>query len=242
MALTGGLILSSTDIYTNDDVQMHPLGACGQDKHGDLYRYAKLASNDVSAGYLVTSLAAEANHQNIAVAVATAVGDTAIELTPGATAVDANEYDWGYLVFNDVSPEGEWYRITSHDAANASTQFTVNVERPFLTATTTSSEATLVRNPWQKPAVSQLVTERAAGVTVVDVDVSARPYTWLKTRGVASVLTDTAGVTVGYFATISDQVNGALGVISDIDQEGRIAQALSTGTATEFNAYYLTID
>lgn len=242
MALSGVTIITANDIYNNDTVQMHALGTVGMDKNGDLYRYAELATSDVSAGYLVTSLSREANHQNIAVAVATAVGDTSIELTPGATAVDANEYDEGYLVFNDVSPEGEWYRITSHDSAAASTQFTVTVERPFLTATTTSSEASLVRNPWKKPAVSQLIAERAAGVTVVDVDVSVAPYTWLKTRGVAAVLVDTTGVTVGYKAAISDQVNGAVGVYSDVDAEEVVGQMMATGTATEFNPIYLTID
>lgn len=241
MALTGGLLLSSTDIYTNDDVQMHALGAVGVDKYGDVYRYAKIAT-DVSAGYLLVSLAKEGNHQNVVLGAAAAAGATSVEVSVGATAVDANEYDEGYLVFNDVSPEGEWYRIVSHDSSTGSENVTVVLERPLTTAATTSSQVSLVRNPWNAPAVSQLIAERPAGVTVVDVDVSERPYTWLKTKGVAAVLVDTAGITTGYKATISDQVNGAVGVLSDLDAEFEVGQMMATGTATEFNPIFLTID
>lgn len=239
--MAGITTITANDIYSNDDVQMHAIGTLAMDKYGDMYRYAKLAS-DVSAGYLVTSLAREANHQNIALSAAASVGDYIVYPTVGATAVDANEYDGGYLVFSDNSPEGEWYRIVSHDASTGSEAVKFTLERPLKTAATTSSEVALVRNPWMKPAVSQLIAERAAGVTVVDVDYSEAPYTWLKTKGVASVLVDTSGVTVGYKATISDQVNGAVGVLSDLDAEFEVGQAMQTGTAGEFNPVYLTID
>ena len=242
MSLTGMGVLSSTEIYSNDEVQQHALGAVGCDASGDLYRYAKLQS-DVSAGYLVTSLAREANHQNVPLGVAAAAEDKSVEVTVGATAVDANEYDEGYICFTDVSPEGEWYRILSHDASAAGSEdITIYLARRLITAATTSSEVALVRNPWNAPAVSQLIAERACGVTVVDVDYSERPYTWLKTRGVCSVLVDTAGITVGYKATISDQVDGAVGLYSDVDAECVVGQMMQTGTATEFNAIYLSID
>ncbi len=242
MSLSGATMITSTDIYKNDKTQMHALGQLGVDKYGDLYRYAKLATTDVVAGKLLTSLAREANHQNIALSAAAAVGATVVKPTVGATAVDANEYDEGYLIFSDVSPEGEWYRIVSHTTSAGSGAINVYLDRPLLTAATTSSEVTLVRNPWNAPAVSQLIAERPVGVTVVDVDVSEKPYTWLKTRGVAAVLIDTAGITVGYKATISDQVDGAVGVLSDLDAEFEVGQAMATGTATEYNPIYLTID
>lgn len=241
MALTGGIILTSTDIYSNDKVRKHAIGSLGVDKRGDLYRYAQLAS-DVSAGYLLTSLSREANHQDIALSAAAAVGDYKVIPTLGATAVDANEYVGGYLCFNDVSPEGEWYRIVSHEAAALSTDCDVYLERPLLTAATTSSEIALVRNPWMKPAVSQLIAERAAGVTVVDVDYSDRPFTWLKTKGVTPVLADSTGVTVGYKVCISDEDNGAVGVYSDVDAECVVGQAMEAGTDTEFNPVWLCID
>ncbi len=239
--LTGGIILAGNDPYVQDATQQHPLGALGMAENGDCYRYAKLAA-DATAGKLLVSLGREANHQNIALSAAAAAGDKLLVPTVGATAVDANEYDEGWIVFSDVSPEGELYKIVKHDASTGSEAVNFYVERGILTAATTSSEVALVRNPWNSPAVSQLIAERAAGVTISDWDVSEAAYGWLKTRGVAACLVDTAGVTVGYKVTISDQVNGAVGLYSDVDAECVVGQAMQTGTATEFNPIYLSID
>ena len=239
--MAGITVITANDIYENDSVKQHAIGTLAMDSYGDLYRYAKLAA-DVSAGYLVTSLSREANHQNVALSAAAAKGATLVKPTVGATAVDANEYDDGYLVFNDNSPEGEWYRVSHHDSSAGSAAVNIYLARPLMTAATTSSEVSLVRNPWMKPAVSQLVAERPAGVTVVDVDYSEAPYTWLKTKGVASVLMDATGVTVGYKCTISNETNGAVGLFSDVDGEPEVGWAMATGTATEFNPVWLTID
>lgn len=239
--MAGFTTITANDIYSNDAVAQHAVGQLAMDKYGDLYRYAKLAA-DVSAGYLLVSLGREANHQNVALSAAAAAGASLVIPTVGATAVDANEYDDGYLVFNDVAPEGEWYRVSHHDSSAGSAAVNIYLARPLLSAATTSSEVSLVRNPWMKPAVSQLIAERPAGVTVLDVDYSEAPYTWLKTKGVASVLVDASGITVGYKATISNETNGAVGVYSDVDAEFEVGQMMATGTATEFNPIYLTID
>ena len=155
--------------------------------------------------------------------------------------LDANEYDEGWLAFTDVSPEGEIYRVISHDASSGSEAVRFNLDRGLLAAATTSSEVALVRNAWNKPAVSQLIAERAAGVTVTDVDVSEKPYVWLKTRGVASVLAD-GTITVGYKVTISDATDGAVGLYSDVDAEAVVGQIMQGGTSGEFNPVYLCID
>lgn len=243
---TGPVHLASADMYSEEAVQMHALGAVGLAENGDLYRYARVISTgtDLIAGNLHTSLAREANHQNIALSAAVAVGAKVVAPTAGATAVDANEYDEGWLIFNDNSPEGEFYKIASHATSAGSAAFNVTLERGLKTAGTTTSEVELVRNPWNNVAISQLIAERPAGVAVQDWDVSVANFGWLKTRGMASCLVDTAGITVGYFATISNQVNGAVGVLTagSSEQEERVGQAMATGTATEFNSIYLTID
>lgn len=242
--LTGPLFIAEGDPYKTHNRQMHPYGAVALAENGDIYRYTRIISSgtDLIAGNLQVSLGREANHQNVALSAAAAVGDKKVIPTVGATAVDANEYDEGWLVFSDVSPEGELYKITTHEANAGSLATDVNLERGLLTAATTSSEVTLVRNPWNNPAISQLIAERAAGVSLVDWDVSVANFGWLKTRGVAACLVDTGGLTVGYVGAISDQVNGAIGVFSDVDAEVPICQAMQTGTATEFNPFYFYID
>jgi len=240
MALTGAITLTSTDIYSNDGIRKHAIGALGTDKYGDLYRYARLAA-DVSAGYLLTSLGREANHQDVVLGADAAKGAYKVSVTVGATAVDADEYVGGVLGFNDNSPEGEWYRIVSHGASSGSEDVDFYLERPLLTVATTASQVSITRNTWMKPAVSQLIAEAAAGVTVVDVDVSVKPFTWLKTKGKAPVLAD-GTITVGYMVTISDATDGNVGVYSDVDAEKIVGQMDQAGVATEFNVCNLCID
>jgi hypothetical protein len=243
--LSGPIQLHDVDPYVEADTQQHPYGALAIAKNGDAYRYTRIISTgtDLIAGNLIVSISRESNHQNIALSAAASVGDASVAPTVGATAVDANEYDEGFIIFNDVSPEGEWYQITSHGTSSAGSEaVTVNIEPTLKTAATTSSEVELVRNPWNNPAISQLIAERACGIPVSDWDVSVANFGWLKTRGMASVLVDTTGITVGFKATISDQVNGAVGLYSDVDAEFEVGQMMATGTATEFNSIYLTID
>ena len=229
--------------YKQTNVQQHSLGTKAVSANGDIYRYTKINStaSDLIAGNLQVSLAREANHQNAALSAAAAVGDTLIIPTFGATAVDANEYEEGTLVFNDNSPEGETYSITKHDsnAGSLATNFTITPT--LLTDATTASQVSLVRNPWNNPAISQLSTERACGVSIVDWDVSAANFGWLKTRGVAGVLVDTNAVAAGLAAAISIATNGAVGSVQG-DDDMKIGQMMETGTATEFNSIYLTID
>lgn len=241
--LTGNAAIFSLNPYEQTAVQEHPLGAIGPAENGDLYRYTKINStaSDLIAGNLQVSLSREDNHQNVALSAAAAVGATSVAPTVGATAVDANEYDEGWLIFNDVSPEGEWYQVTSHDASSGSEAVTVKISPTLQTAATTSSEVTLVRNVWNNPAISQLIAERPAGIPVVDWDVSAANYGWLKTKGMAAALADGA-ITVGYKVTISDATDGAVGLYSDVDAEFEVGQMMDAGVSGEFNPIYLTID
>jgi len=244
---TGNIQIHEQDIYTPHRYQMHPLGTVAMAENGDLYRYVYAGETDGTdfvAGKLYTSIAQTDNHRDMTVAASNSIGDTVVTLDLGATAITANEYDEGYLYFNDNSPEGEWYQIKSHEVSDASTECKFTLARPLKSATVAdSSQATITRNPYRKPAISQLITEKAVGVAVCDWDLSNyEQYGWLKTRGRACVLIDTAGITVGYMATISDQVDGALGLYSDVDAEKPIAQLLDTGTATEFIPVDLFID
>ena len=231
--------------YDESNVQQHNMGAIAVAPNGDAYRYTRIISTgtDLIAGHLHTALAGEANHLNRALGAAAAVGATSVEVAVGGTQVDANEYDEGTLSFNDVSPEGEFYTVRSHDASAAGSEdVTVNIAPNLRTAATTSSQVELIRNPWNNPAISQLITTRATGVAVQDWDVSVANFGWLKTRGVAAVLQDTTASTIGQLVAISNQVDGAVGALGTIAQEQQVGQTLGTSIATEFNSVYLTID
>ena len=224
---------------------MHALGAIAMAENGDLYRYVYAGTTtDFVAGKLYVGIAQTDNHRDMTVAASNVIGDRVVTLDLGATAITANEYDEGFLFFNDNSPEGEWYKIKSHEVSDLSTECKFTLDRPLLTATTVdSSEATITRNPYRIPAISQLITEKAVGVPVCNWDVSAyERYGWLKTRGPACVLIDANGTTVGYKVAISDATDGAVGATAGDQTEVVIGQMLDTGTAGEYCPLNLMID
>lgn len=244
MKLTGAPQIFDLDPYANSNTQQHNLGSIAISSNGDAYRYTRIISTgtDLVAGHIHTALAGEANHLNRVLGAAVAIGATSVEVAVGATAVDANEYNEGTLAFNDVSPEGETYFIESHDASTGSEDITVVISPSLKTAATTSSQVELIRNPWNNPAVSQLITTRAVGVAIQDWDVSVANFGWLKTRGVAAVLADTTASTIGHLVAISNQTDGAVGALGTIAEESPVGQTLGISVATEFNSVYLTID
>src|SRR3990167_2167 len=129
--MKGSPVIFNLDPYGQTNVQFHQLGAKGVMENGDIWRYTRIISTgtDLIAGNLLVALSEEANHQNVVLSAAAAIGAKLVIPTVGATAVDANEYDEGFLFFNDVSPEGESYKITSHEANAGSLATDVNLAR-----------------------------------------------------------------------------------------------------------------
>lgn len=220
-------------------------GAIGMDKFGDLYRYGLVGGSNITAGTIQAAPTQKTNHHNCnAAAAVTANGKTKkVTLTLGATAAVAGEYNFGYLVANDVAPEGVTHRISSHPAADSAASLEVTVAHPFVEDISTSSQFTLVHNNWYKVVVGSAVTIRAAGVPMIDM--TAAYWGWFKTRGVASVLIGSAA-TLGADLIVSAATGGAVTDRTDAlgaSAEPVVAVAdIVVGVATEFNPVRLVID
>lgn len=236
--------LYSGEIYLQSSVQEEQLGALGQDRFGDIYRYAKVGASNISAGKLQLAPTQKTNHHNIAASVAvTADGrNNRVTLTLGNTAAVANEYSEGYLAANDNTPEGQTYRVNGHPAAAGLATLEVSVDRPFVTSITISSEFTLVHNRWGGMVEGTTITIRAAGVPMIPM--TAAYFGWVKTRGVAAVL-------IGANATLGADVivGGTAGAVTDrTDALGASAEPvvgvsdIVLGVTTEYNPIRLTID
>lgn len=241
----GAKQLYSGEIYLTSSVfEGEYFGTLGQDQYGDLYRYTKVGAVAVTAGKLQLAPVQKTNHHNRpATAAVTADGRVKkVTLTMGATAVVADEYAMGYLVANDNAPEGVQYRVTGHPAALSAATLEVTVDHAFVESITTASEFTLVHNAWNGVVEGTAITQRAAGVPLVDGAIGA--FGWVKTRGVASVLIGTA-------ATLGAPliVGGTSGSVTDqTDNLGASAEPVVAvsdivlGVSTEFSPVRLVID
>lgn len=225
-----------------EDEATHTLGEAIVLSDWRIFRYAQVGAAAITRGKLQQAAAPIANHVNMTT-VAAALGATIVNVTPGATAGAANLYSEGYLGVNDVDGEGGTYKVKSHPAIVASTAFDVTLFDPIRgVALTANSQTTLVHNAYKNVIESTVNTTRPSGVPVNNAAIS--DFCWVQTKGVASVLCDTA-TTLG-----APQMNGAVaGSVTDMtDILGASSQRMvgwadiMAGVDTEYRPITLLID
>lgn len=241
MAFTGPNQLSTQDIFKISSTKLFPQGSQGATRDGRLYRYGLAGASTLLPGKVNQVPAVVSAHQNIAVFAAAAVNDTVLQVTLGATATTAGQYDDGYVIAYDASGVGQTLRIAGTPVLALSTSGPLNLGDPIATAITTSGKVNLELNPWSGALVyaTGATTEFCNGVT--QVSLTATNYGWFQTRGTAAVLgngsiTKGSGVIPGQTTAGSVDIEGT-GTITQ-----RVGLAVQTGTSTKYNTTYLTID
>lgn len=239
MSFSGPVQLFANDIRDTSSAALHPVGTLGITSDGRKYRYSKAGASDLAPGKLCVAATVVANHVNMAVAAAAAVGDKEVTVTLGATEATANQYAGGYLVINDAAGEGISYLISGHPAADASASLTIKLQEEVQVALTTSSEATLCKNPYDGAVIS--VTDQAdMAIGIPNVTIPDTEYGWIQTGGVCSALADEA-FAVGAALTTGTSVAGALEAV-DAAGEQEVARALEVAVDTEYHLVNLQID
>lgn len=192
--------------YKTSTLQDYLLGTPFVDGE-DMWRYAKVGASTITRGKLQTAPAPKANHHNMAVAVAGAIGDKSLTVTLGATAAVADEYAEGWLVISDATLGGFRMKIKTHPAANSAASLLVTFFEPLPVALTTSAKANLVHNTYNGIIEGTSQTVRAAGVS--EVTATTGLFCWVKTRGTASLLADQT-ISLGAFIAPSTSVSGSV--------------------------------
>lgn len=227
------------DVHTISDVPRANLGDKAITADGRVYRYAKAAGTALAPGKLCVAATPVANHENITVAAAVAVGETTVTATLGATAATAGDYDGGYMVVNDADGEGIAYQIKHSSAADSGGVITIELEDTVRVALTTSSQVSLQKNLY-KDVVISAADQADCAVGVPNVDVTANYYFWLQTGGTCSVLADEA-ITQGLAVTIGSSVVGAVEGLDGAGEQ-QVGIAITAGVDTEYRAVRLTLD
>lgn len=233
---------SPYSIRTQSDSSSH-LGQLVNLADGRSFRYAK-AGGTITRGNLALAPAPKANHANIAVQAAAALGANQVTVTLGATAAVVGEYNEGLMVVNDVDGEGSDYSISSHPAASGSANLIVSLYDPIVNvALTTSSQVTLVHNTHNGSVTGTAATRRAAGVAKVTL--ASGQFGWLQTKGVCSTLIGSAA-TLGARLMADGSTAGAVTDQTDVtapQAEVQVGTAsIVAGVSTEFNPIVLCID
>ncbi len=217
----------------------------GQRFNGDggrQYMYVKAGALALVPGSLVQGpIEVASTHFNDMTPSVAAIGATSITVTPGASTGTANQFAGGWLMIQDNTGEGYFYRIASHPAISSSTAFTLVLDDPLVVALDATSLVTLVQNP----ANGVVITDHSTLQAPLGVAISAIPatdYGFIQVHGPCAVLADNT-VTLGQLVVRSDDVDGAVQVAANAETEAFaiVGNALSTGVDTEYVAVSLLL-
>lgn len=240
MSATTTLQIFAQDVYNISSTKQHRLGQRAQTQDGKTFRYGLAGAADLAAGKLAQIPAVVSAHQNIAVAVATVVGDKKISVTLGATATTAGQYDEGYVIGYDVSGVGQSLQIAGTPAIALSTTGVLQLADPVSVAQTTSAKVNLELNPYSGAIISSSGDTTESVVGVPNVTITAAFYGWFQTTGIAAVLGN-GTITKGAGMIKSATTAGAADIEAAATITSRIGVALQTGTSTKYNTVLLNV-
>lgn len=240
MGLSTSSVVHAQDFRDISSTKQLRLGQKAETVDGRVYRYALNGAVALAPGKICVAAAHVANHVNQAVNEAAAVGADRVKVTLGATAATADQYADGYLAINDAAGEGINYLVQGHPAIGSAGSGYISLDDNIKVALTTSSEYSLIANPWSAVIVApNAVAHRAVGVP--NVAVTAAYYGWLQTKGDCSVLSDGV-ITKGAGAILSDAVAGAVEIEVAATVTNRVGRAPEATVDTEYRLIDLSID
>ena len=186
-----------------------------------------------------------ANHTNLAVGVAAAIGATTISVTSGGTLMTANQYQGSLAVINAGPGIGQTVRIASHLAATASGVVIMNLEDPLSVALTTSSKLSMTLPQYGSRFGTDFSTNGvivsptastgvSIGVTVYPIPASTATvasYGFIQTKGFVGCLNDST-TAVGLDLMPSSSVPGAV-VTYAVATRNRVGTSTVAGVTTE---------
>lgn len=186
-----------------------------------------------------------ANHTNLATSAA-AIGDTTVTVTAGGTAITANQYQGGLVVFNAGTGIGQTLRIKSHPSATSSGTCLLQLEDAIKVATSASdTKSTLVLAPYGSQygadyrtsgcvVCPTTLTGPVIGVTVLPIPATtttALSYGFIQTKGIVGCLND-ANTAIGLDLMPSANTAGAVATYV-VATKCRVGTSSVAGVTTE---------
>lgn len=240
-----------TNASTVTGFNNHELGAHLDITDGRSFRFAKAGASALGVGKLATAPTPKANHHNMAVQAAAAIGATTISVTLGATAAVAQEYAEGFLTISVTPGQGQIFKISDQQAASSSATQTVTVYDPVNVALTTSSKANLVHNSYNMAINGTSQTTRTVGVPLVPVTASTsaiigQSYFWAQCKGTVAVLADQT-IALGSRLAPSGSVAGSVIAESSTFATAQVTTPIGVanimaGVDTEYRPMFLNVD
>ena len=198
--------IAPSDVYSTATIATSKVGQLYVDTNGNRYRYVKNAAVALIAAHTIQEPAEDTQFVSMAVPAAVAIGATAITVTNGTTTVTANMFDNGRLTISTSTGIGQSFNIVSHTTGVSGASIVFNIDRPLVTALTTSSKVSTRVNPYNGIIETPVTTQTGIAVGVALVAVAAGSYGFIQSGGDAPVLFDTGTNTANDQLSIAPSV------------------------------------
>lgn len=200
-SLSGQAQIGGQDLYESLTVPAMMIGTQVWDsKTGKAFRYVLNGASDLVVGNIVQASVRTAQHENLAIGTAAAVGDKYLQVTNGTTTIVPADFIGGTInVYTaGTAAIGDEYTIVDIKGTLTTTgALKVYTDKPIRYVYTTSATVNMKKSPWsgviQAPTTQ---TEMPVGVAIypIPASTSAVPqYGFVQTHGVCSALSHTAG-------------------------------------------------
>ncbi len=215
----------------------------------------------LTPGKLIQSAAETTAFEKLAMTVPTAqpatAGTTAILVTNGATVLNVNQFQGGYIVTASATGLGQILKIASHQAAAASATFVVTTEDPIQTTLDATTTVSLVMNPYSSVIINPTTPSGTpVGVSLYNIAASTAAsynattgalttngvaqYGFICCHGVVAVLMDADASGVGVGVGPSDLTAGAVGT-EVAGTQSHVGITQQTSTSAQYVPVYLTL-
>lgn len=228
-------------LYESSAVQVEQIGKAFRTDRNRIYRYGLVGASNLVVGNVLQDAAQDTQFENMAV-LAAAVGATTVTVTNGTTAVTANQFVNGTIGVYTTPGLSEQYGIIGHNTASSGGSLTIQLDRPIVTAWTTSTKVNMKRSPWSGIIQFPATTQTGIPVGVAQFALTAAQYGWVQTHGDATVLSDGSTFAVGSEVGTPSGTAGAATVYAAGTTHSKIGMARMAAAAAHGISVFLQID
>lgn len=247
MALVGFTQITTAQINTQyttaNDIG---LGTIGADRRGNLFAWVLNGAANLTNGKVVNAPAKVANDTNRSLAaISNVIAGSRVVTVSGGGTVAAAAYAGGYLEVVDGTGKGQTLLISGNTPDYVSGTDTHAVDVSVLDGVNIAlaiadTKVSLVTNPYANVVVTAGDSASYLAVGVPEIAVTAANYSWVKIRGMTSVLSDGV-IAKAVGAILSASVSGAVVTEASGTLTQRIGTAVEATVDTKYYPIFLSI-
>ena len=229
--------------------QVTPLFSVGQKMElpdNRIFRYVLMGGTIGVANNLYQSSIPDAGWLRENNATATVKDDTRIDTSNTTTAIVANDFAEGYVMFENADDFGRIWQIAENEVGDDTVHG--SVLKPGVTLgviVPAANPMNQVFNPWKKIIISPATVNTSLAVGVTPSIIAANDWGWCQTRGIAGCLIG-GTLIIGQEVRADDGVAGAVAEMNYDDaanpDQGPIGRVVEVAPTADFGLVNLTID